>query len=44
LNKETFHVEDATRTQQMTHKIREGRVEEHAYYANKLRENVGLDT
>jgi len=28
----------------MTHKLRVLRVTEHAYYANKLRENVGLET
>jgi len=28
----------------MTHKIRGVRVEEYAYYVNKLRQNVGLDT
>jgi len=28
----------------MTHKIREVRVEEYAYYINKLRQNVGLET
>jgi len=39
-----LHVEDATRTQQMTHKIRGGRVEEYAYYVNKLRKKVCLDT
>jgi len=28
----------------MTHKIRGVRVEEYAYYVNKLRQNVGLET
>jgi len=28
----------------MTHKIRGGRAEEYAYYVNKLRQNVGLET
>jgi len=28
----------------MTHKIRGVRVEECAYYVNKLRQNVGLET
>jgi len=28
----------------MTHKLRGGRVEEYAYYVNKLRQNVGLET
>jgi len=28
----------------MTHKIRGGRVEEYAYYVNKRRQNVSLET
>jgi len=28
----------------MTHKLRGGRVDEYAYYVNKLRQNVGLET
>ena len=28
----------------MTHKIRGVRVEEYAYYVNKIRQNVGLET
>jgi len=28
----------------MTHKMRGVRVEEYAYYVNKLRQNVGLET
>jgi len=28
----------------MTHKMRVVRVEEYAYYVNKLRQNVGLET
>jgi len=28
----------------MTHKIRGVRVEEYAYYVNKLRQNFGLET
>jgi len=28
----------------MTHKIRGVHVEEYAYYVNKLRQNVGLET
>jgi len=28
----------------MTHKIRGGRVEEYAYYVNKLSQKVGLET
>jgi len=28
----------------MAHKLREVRVDEYAYYVNKLRRNVGLET
>jgi len=28
----------------MAHKLRRVRVEEYAYYVNKLRQNVGLET
>jgi len=28
----------------MTHKIRVVRTEEYAYYVNKLRQNIGLET
>jgi len=28
----------------MTHKLRGARVDEYAYYVNKLRQNVGLET
>jgi len=33
-----------TITSAMTHKVRGVRADEYAYYANKLRQNVGLET